>query len=146
MHSPGIDAIDDTKHVGTSLFVKLDAGVEVAAALEVVQEIAPALVQEVIVKSVLFVDRDLSFQHASADMKTLSVNYDDWSGLDQVGVVDGVGCRVIFLFRDGNLSKHAMLLLKLLAQALKRIGDPCGGNALARVHLGDVLELALGKG
>src|SRR6202051_2909008 len=146
MYSPGIDAIDDTKHVGTSFFVKLDVGVEVTAALEIVQQIAPALVQEIIVEGIFFVDWDLSFQHASAHMKTLGVDDDDWSGLDQVGVVDGIGYRVMFLFRDRNLSKHAMLLLKFLAQALKGVGNASRRDAIARMHFCNIFQLPLGEG
>ncbi len=76
----------------------------------------------------------------------MSGDKDDRSGFDQIGIVDSVRFRVVFLFRNRHLSQNALLLLKRLAQALKRVGDPGGGNALAGVHSGDLLQPALGKG
>ncbi len=145
VHRAGIDAVDDANRVRGALLLDLDGGVEVAAALEVVEKVAFALVQQVVVESVFLVDRDLFFQKAAADVKTLSGDDNDRSGFDQVGIVDGVRFGLVFLFCNRDLGENVLLLLKLLAQALKRIGDPCGGNALAGVHPGDFLELALRK-
>ena len=105
-----------------------------------------SLVQQVVVESVLLIDWHFFFQETAADAEALSGDEDDWPGFDQIGIVDGIGFGVVFLVGNRDLSEHALLLLKLLAQALKRIGDPGGGNAIAGAHPGDVLHLALGKG
>jgi hypothetical protein len=127
------------------LFLHLDRGAKVAATLKIVQEIALALVQEVVVESIFLVDRDFSFQDTVPDVKTLGVEDNDGSRVDQIDEVDGVRFGAIFLLGYGNLSEHTLLFLQFLAQALKRIGDAGGGNAIARVHFGYVLKLAFRK-
>jgi hypothetical protein len=146
MHGAGIDAVDDAKSVRSGFLLNFDGGVKVAAALEIVEEVALALVQEVVVESVLLIDRDFLFQDAAADVKTLGVDDDNGSGFDQIGIVDGIGFGVVFLLGNGNLGENALLLLKLLAQVLKRVGDTGGSYAIAGMHPGVVLNLALGKG
>src|ERR1700758_3426290 len=90
MYGPWIDPVDDTKQVGSGFLFILDGSVEVAAALQVVEQIPLPLVQQVIVESILLIDRDISFQHAAADVKTLSIDDDDWSGLNLIRIVDSI--------------------------------------------------------
>ena len=145
VHGAGIDMVDDANRVRAGFLLDLDGGVEVAAALEIVEEVALAFVQQVVVESVFLVDRNFFFQESAADAKTLGVDDDDRSGFDQIGIVDGVRFGMVFLLGNRNLSQNALLLLKFLAQALKRIGDPGGGDAIAGVHPGNVLESGPGK-
>ncbi len=145
MQGAGIDSIVDAESVGSGFLLDIDRGVEMAAALEVVEQVAPALVQQVVVEGVFLVDWDLFLHNAVADVKTLGADEDDGAGLDQIGIVYGVGFRAIVLLGDGNLSQDALLFLKFFSQTLKRISDAGGGNAVTGVHLGDVLKLALGE-
>ncbi len=126
--------------VGSGFLLDLDRGVEMAAALQIVKEVALAFIEQVVVEGIFLVDRNFFFHDTAADVESQGVNHDDGAGFDEIGIVDGVGFGVVFLLGDGNLSQDALLFLKLLAQALKRIGDAGGGDAIAGVHAGDVLN------
>ena len=121
----GVDVIDHPQLLARRrcrLFHR-HLGVEVPASLQIIGQVAPAFVQQIIVQRILMVNRDFSSQHTSADGKTLGVYHDHGTGVDQEGKVDGVGFGMVFLFGDGNLGQDALLLLQLLAQVLKRVGD-----------------------
>ena len=137
--------VSNVNRVQAGVLLHVDAGVEVAPALQVVEQIALALIQEIVVESILLIDRYLPFQNAAADAKALRSDEDDRSRLDQIRVIDGIRFGPVLLFCDQHLRQHALLLLKLLAQVLKRIGDTYSRNALAGVHPGDVLQLFLGE-
>src|ERR1700683_4964462 len=145
MHGAGNDMVSSMNGVWAALLLDADRSIEVAPALEIVEKIALALVQQVIVKSIFLIDGHMPFQNTMADAESLGGNQDDRSGLDQIGVIDGIGFRVVLLFCNRYLRQHALLLLKLLPQVLKRIGDTYGGNPLAGVHPGDILQLFLGE-
>ena len=57
----GIDAVDDTESVRDGFLLELDRGIEMSAALEIVEQVALALVEQVVVEGVFLVDRDLFF-------------------------------------------------------------------------------------
>lgn len=145
VHRAGIDTVDHPDAVRTAFLLKIYRGIEMTTSLEVGQKVAFTFVEQVIVECVLLVNRNFPFQHSAADVKTLCVYHDDGSRFDQEGIVDGVGFRTVFLFGDGNLGQDPLLLLELLAQMLKRIGDAARPDPFAGVHPGDVLNLALGK-
>lgn len=140
-----IDAVSHMDGVGSSFLLDLHSRVKMAAALEIVEQVAPTFIQQVFIKSILFVDRNVFFQDAAADMKPLGADEDHGSGLKQIGIVDRVGSRFVLLFSNGNLGQDAFLLLKFSSQTLKRIGDAGGGNAITGVHPGNVLNLSLGE-
>ena len=67
MHSAGIDAVDHVNRcLGCLLFWICDGGVEMAAALEIVEKVALAFIQQIVVERVLLVDRDFFFQETAA--------------------------------------------------------------------------------
>ena len=78
---------------GAGFLLELDRGVEVAAALEIVEEVALALVQQVVIESIFLVDRNVFFQDAAADVKALGTDDNYGAGLDQIGIVHCVGFR-----------------------------------------------------
>src|SRR5258708_37990324 len=96
----GIDAIDDAKRVGSGFLAEFYGGVEVPTALQIVEQIALTFIQKVVIQSIFLVDWDFSFQRTAANVEALSVNNDDGPGLDQIGIVDGVGCRAVFLLSN----------------------------------------------
>src|SRR5271166_551574 len=141
----GIDSVDDTKYVGGSFLLKVHAGIEQAAGLEVVEKIALPFIEQVVVDGIFFVDGDFLFQYAVADMKAQRVKHHDGTGIDEIGVIDGVRRRVVGLPRDGNLSQDPLLFLEFLAQALQRIGNTGCSNSVAGMHPGDLLKLDQGE-
>ncbi len=90
MHWPGIYVIGDPSYVGSCFLLKLDGGVEVAAALEIVEKVALSFIEKIVVESIFLIDRDFSFQNGVADVKTLGNDEHNGSGFDQIGVVDGI--------------------------------------------------------
>ena len=146
MHGTRIDTVDDPKAVRTAFLLKIDGGIEVAAALEIVEEVALAFVEQVFVESVFLIDGNLSFQDAAADVKSLGVDHHDRTRVEEEGVVDRVGFWVILLFGDRDLGEHALLLLKLLTQTLKTSGDAGSRDAVAGSHPGNILNLGLRQG
>lgn len=83
----GIDAIGHVDDVGSSFLLDVNRGVEVATALEIIEEVAPALIQQVLVEGIFLVDRNVFFQDAAADVKTLGTDENYGAGLDQIGIV-----------------------------------------------------------
>ena len=62
----GVDVVGDPHLAGRSrVLLHRDFGVEVAQALHVIEQIAPAFVQQVIVERIFFVDRDVLLELAS---------------------------------------------------------------------------------
>jgi len=118
MHRARIDAVGNADTIGGGFLLKSDSGVEVAPALQIVQEVPLAFVEEVVVESIFLVDGDFSFKHAAADVKAQGVHHDHRSRFNQERIVDGVGLGVVFLFGDGYLGKNALLLLQFLAEML----------------------------
>ena len=57
-----IDVINHAQAAGAGFLLHLDGGVEVAAALQVIEEVALAFVQQVVIQRVLLVDRNFFFQ------------------------------------------------------------------------------------
>src|SRR6266851_653833 len=82
VYSSGIDAVDDAQGVGSGFLAELDGGVEVTTTLKIVEQVALALIQKIVVQSVFFIDWDFSFQHSPADVKTLSIDDNHRPGLD----------------------------------------------------------------
>src|SRR5712691_5567613 len=76
VHRPGIDVVDDAKRVRSGFLVELDGGIKVAAALEIVEQVALSLIQKIVIESVFFIHWNFFFQRAPADVKTLRVNDD----------------------------------------------------------------------
>ena len=56
MQGPGIDLVDHPQRLGVGFFLNVDRGVEVAARLQVIEQVPLALVQQVVIHRVLFVD------------------------------------------------------------------------------------------
>ena len=101
---PRIDVIGDPHCIwGSRILLHADLGVEVATALHVIQQIASALVQQVIVQCVFFVDGNILLELGAADLKAFSRDIDFGSGLDIEGVIHRVGFRKVGPDRDRDL-------------------------------------------
>ena len=61
-----------------------------SAGLQVVEQVALAFVQQIVIDGILFVDRDFFLQNASADAVSLHEDQNDRTGIDLEGEVDGI--------------------------------------------------------
>ena len=134
MPRPGIDPVDHTQDLTIAFPLDLDLRVEVTAGLQVVEEVAFAFIEQVVVEGILLENRDLLLQHTPADTKALGRNRYHRARIDLEDVVDNVGCRTIFLSSDGDLGQNPPMFLVSLAQPLQGIVNPCGGDAVTGIH------------
>ena len=63
-------------------FCRVTLAVEVAQALHVIEQIAPAFVQQIIVQRIFFIDRNVLLELDAADLETLDCDLDFRSRLD----------------------------------------------------------------
>ena len=145
MQGAGIDAIDHTQSFIDGFLLKAHFGVEQAARLEVIQEVAIAFIEQIVIDGVLFINWDFFLENTAADAIAESVDDHNGAGVDEKCVVDGVALGMIFLLGDRNLSENALLFLEFLAQVLQRVGDAGGGDTIAGMHAGNVLQFSLGQ-
>src|SRR5579864_6183396 len=71
---PRVDLVNHPQRLSVGFFLNLYLGVEVAASLQVVDQVPLSFVQQVIVDSVLFVDGDFLLQSSTADAVTTRSN------------------------------------------------------------------------
>ena len=114
----GIYVVDDVHYFGVGFLPDLNLGVKPALCLQVVQKVGAALIQQVIVDGIFFVDRNLALQLSTADVVPLSGDQNDRAGVDLISEIKGVVLRVVDLLRNGNLCQRTILLLKLPPEAL----------------------------
>ena len=120
-------------------------GIEVAQALHVVEQVAPAFVQQVIVERIFFVHRNVLLDLGAADLETFDRDLNLRSGLDVKGVVHRIAFRAIGPAGDRDLGQEAVLLLILFSQPVQGAADALHGHVVPGVHLGNVLNLSHGK-
>ncbi len=120
----GIDLVDHPQSLGVVFFLDLNLGVEMAARLQVVEQVALAFVQQIVVDGVFFVDRDFFFQHAAADVVSPGVDHHHRAGIDLKGEIHGIGFRMVGLVGDGNLRQRAVLLLESSCAAVAASRSP----------------------
>ena len=142
----GIDHIDGAQRIACWLRLLLHANfrVEVAPGLHVVEKIAAPFIEEVVVEGVLFVDGDALAQDGLANLETFDSDFNRGTGIDEKREVEFVGFGAIGALSDGYLSEQAILLQISLANPLQGTADPVGGNAITGMHVGKILNLALG--
>jgi len=80
-----------------------DFGIEIAQALHVIEQIAPAFVQQVIVESVFFIDRDILSQLGASYLEALDRDHNLRSRLDVKGIIHGICFRTISPTGDCDL-------------------------------------------
>src|SRR6202008_3069845 len=81
---PGIDLIDHAQGFRVTFLHDVALGIEMAAGLHVVEQIALSLVEQIFIDRVLFVDRDLALESSFADMKSAGGDQHHWTGIDLV--------------------------------------------------------------
>ncbi len=120
-------------------------GIEVTQPLHIVEQVAPAFVQQVIVEGIFFVHRDVPLDLAAADLETFDRDFNLGSGLDFKSVVHRIAFRTIGPAGDRDLGQEAVLLLILFSQPVQGTADALHGHVVRSVHLGNVLNLSHGK-
>src|SRR5437588_2757235 len=109
---------------------------ENTAGLQVIQQVAPPLVEQIVVERVLLINRHVFFYLAAAQTKSFNRHLDQRARIDIERVIHGVLFRAIAVV-DGDLRQQAILLLVLLAQALQGVGQAIGGNRVAVIEVGN---------
>src|ERR1700676_747914 len=120
-------------------------GLEVTAALKIVEQIAPAFVEQVLIDGVLFEDRYILFERPAPDLESLSSDLHSGSRNNVECVIDGVRLLAVGLLGYGNLGQQSILLLIFLAKSIQRIAYTLHGDRIAGVHFRHVLNLPLRK-
>src|SRR5215472_16031868 len=134
------DAKDHIAPLGAGIlrqFVR-DVHVKIAFALHVIADIARAFIQQVVIHSALFVNRDQLFHLPAAQLCPLNFNFYDGAAIDVEGVIHKIGLRVIDALRQGDLGLQAVLFLIVFAQALQRRRDPGAVHLVSGTKLGDI--------
>src|ERR1051326_1480350 len=67
---PGINDVDHSQDLRIELFLNLDLGIEVPARLQVVKQVVLALVQQIVIDGIFFVDGNFPFQCPVPDVET----------------------------------------------------------------------------
>src|ERR1700690_1013892 len=142
MARPGIDVVDNSHLLAGWIpgFFYGYVGGEVATSLKIVEQIAAALIQKIIVQGIFLIDRNVLLEHASADSETLGDDVDDRAGLDIEDIVHRVGGWAIRVLRNRDLRQPAILLLILSPQPFKRAVNALQGDRVAGMKFCDGLD------
>ncbi len=117
--------------------------VEISASLEIIQQVTPALVDQVVIERAFFVNRHISLEDATTNFETTDSDIHRGAGINLEVVVHGICFRPVVALGNGDLRQQTVSLLIFLPQPLQGPSDMVNGNAVSGVHLGDVLDLAL---
>ena len=111
---------------GLVVLLEIDLGIEVPTSLQVVEQIAAAFVEQVVIQGAFLVNRYIILEYRTTNPKALRSDVNDRSRLNTIGIVHGIGLRPVSPFGDGDLRQKPVLLLILLAQALQGLGNTIG--------------------
>ena len=102
-----IDLVDDANNVmlGVRFPAQFDRGFEISTGFHVTQQVAAPLGKQVIIESVLFIDRDASANCGLAQSEPLHLDENSRSGINSKGVIHGVGLGSKFCGCNLDLSK-----------------------------------------
>ena len=96
-----------------------DGGVEVAEGLQMILDVAPAFVEQVIVDGAFFVDWNQFLEHVLAEFKTFGGNVYHRTAVHFEDVVHGVALGTIGAAGYFDLRKQAILFLIATANLLQ---------------------------
>src|SRR5579864_4305681 len=124
MHRPGVDLINYSQSVRAVLLLDIDLRVKVSASLQVIKQVAPPLIQQVVIDGIFLVNRNLLFQSSAADMVSPRRDQNYGTRVDFVCEVHSIRFLAMNLLRNQHLCQRTILFLKALPQPLQRITHP----------------------
>ena len=116
MDGPRINLVDGPQLIGVrAAFPKIHLGVKIAPGLHVIEQVAAAFIQQIVIERIFFIDRNISFEDATADLETLGLNIHDRTGLYVECVVHNIGFWSIQTLHHRNLRHKTVLFLIFFA-------------------------------
>src|SRR5882724_12094762 len=132
-----INVVDDVQllFIGVLFFGELNLRIEEAPALEVVDEVEAAFVQEIVLHSILLVYRYTLLQHAAANLCAFDRDLYYWPRFNMQRVVHTIPVRIKSTVHDRDLRRIARLFTVLVAQAINRTANVLSGHAIPAVQV-----------
>ena len=126
MAIPGIDVVHHLQafSILRVMLMHCHRNFEVPQSLHVVLDVAPPLIEQIIIDRAFFVDRHQPPKNALAQFETFRSNRDRRAAIHLEHVVHGVARRLVGATCDRDLRQQSVLLLVARPNALQRTGRP----------------------